>query len=135
MAEHLIPGSRRVVVVGVAALVISVACAPATAQTDPMRPPDAPAAAVSGNVEVSALKSILIAGNRAQAVIGDKVVPVGGTVGHARVESITASEVVLRDEQGLRTLKLFPGIEKHVLGSDASRGDDTKRNSREKHRK
>jgi hypothetical protein len=134
MAEHLMSDPKRVAVVGLLTIAAGMASVPAAAQTDPTRPPDAPVAG-NGNAETTVLKSILISDQRTEAVIGDSIVRVGSMVGRARVVKISAGEVVLRDENGLRTLKLFPGIERRVIGSEAGEGEGAKRNSREKNRK
>lgn len=134
MVEHLTLYPGRIVASAILAITAGLASFSVAAQTDPMRPPDVPSGA-SGNVDTTALSSILISDRRTEAVIGGKTVRVGSTVGQARVEKITAGEVILRDENGIRTMKLFPGIQKHIIGSGVGEDDGTKRNGGEKRKK
>ncbi|WP_460840369.1 MSHA biogenesis protein MshK [Noviherbaspirillum agri] len=102
----------------------------ATAQglSDPTRPPAAAGmeqpseggAASAGPV----LQSILISQRRAEAIVSGRVIHVGDKVGDARVVRITETEVLLREGKNLKSLKLFPNIEKQPdssrIGSKAN---------------
>jgi len=95
-----------------AAATLAAGSARAQALTDPTRPPAyvAPgAAAEQGNG--TQLQSVLIAAGRRIAVINGNAVPLGGTIGDARVVKITESEVVLRRGDETEVLKMFPGVD------------------------
>jgi MSHA biogenesis protein MshK len=116
-------------------LFIAAGCvsASALAQVDPTRPPDArDAGAGSNNLGKSALQSIMISPRRTEALIGDKLVHVGERIGSAQVMKISETEVILRDENGLQILKLFPGIEKRIIAAGGHEEARATRNSQEK---
>ena len=90
---------------------------------DPTRPPDPPKVS---NLNPSAtgglgspvpatgpvLQSVLMSDTHAEAIIDGRVVRIGDRIALGKVVSISESEVTLRTNAGLQTLKLFPGIEK-----------------------
>lgn len=82
---------------------------------DPTRPPaltaQSPGAPVTPAGPV--LQSIMIFPSRAEAVISGRLVHVGDTVGNGRIIKIAETDVVLQTSAGLRTMKLFPSIEKY----------------------
>lgn len=88
---------------------------------DPTRPPagmagegspGAPAAtAPAGPV----LQSVLIAPKRRAAIISGETVELGGKYQDAKLIRVSEGEAVLKTEQGLQTLKLFPQVEKRVI--------------------
>jgi MSHA biogenesis protein MshK len=89
---------------------------------DPTQPPLAPQRTASGFAAPDsgpALQSILISQFRIEAIISGKVVHAGDRVGNAHVVNISESEVVLRNENGLQTLKLFPGLVKRPVPTAA----------------
>ena len=89
---------------------------------DPTQPPVAPQRTVSGFAAPDlgpALQSILISQFRTEAIVSGKVVHIGDRVGNARVVKISESEVLLRNENGLQTLKLFPGLVKRLMPTAA----------------
>lgn len=83
---------------------------------DPTRPSSVPAspqgAHTADYVAGPVLQSVLIAPGRRVAIISGQTVRLGETFGAARLEKISAGEVVLRTGTKLQTLKLFPGFEK-----------------------
>jgi len=102
-----------------AALMAQVAQVAAETLPDPTRPPPglgaAPGTAQAG-VPVAAagplLQSVLISSNRKSAIIGGQTVGIGDRYGDAQVVGIAEGEVVLKSGNGLRTLRLFPEVEK-----------------------
>lgn len=136
MVEHLTRGMMRFsttsLLVRLLLLFAGFSNARAWAQVDPMRPPDAPVVSATEEVQSSELKSILISTRRTEALIGDRLVRVGEKVGHAHVIKISESEVILRDEHGLQTLKLFPGIEKRIIATGDRQATGATRDSQEK---
>ena len=79
---------------------------------DPMRPPDAGGPVPSGSSLGPRLESVLIAPDRRIAVISGQQVRLGGKYGEGQVVRITESEVVIRNAEGMETLKLLPEAEK-----------------------
>jgi MSHA biogenesis protein MshK len=132
MVEHMMHNTARSSIARLLFVAVGFISASALAQVDPMRPPDAPDAVAPADVDRSVLKSILISPQRTEALIGDKVVRVGERIGNAHVVKISESEVILRDENGLQTLKLFPGIEKRIIAAGGHEEARTTRNSQEK---
>ena len=118
MAEPLNRIGRRHAATSLLFVAAAFANGLAAAQVDPTRPPDVPVAGHAGAAAEPVLKSILISNERTEAIIGEKVVRAGEKVGNAYVVKILESEVILRDEHGLQTLKLFPGIEKRYVAGD-----------------
>ena len=119
MAEPLNRIGRRHVAAGLLFVTAAFASGLVAAQVDPTRPPDVPVVEPAGAAAPQpVLKSILISNKRTEAIIGEKVVHPGEKVGNAYVVRISESEVILRDEHGLQTLKLFPGIEKRHVADD-----------------
>jgi MSHA biogenesis protein MshK len=106
-----------------AALATMLAAASAGAQvlTDPTRPPAyvEPGGAPQQGARTQ-LQSVLIATGRRIAVINGSAVPLGGTVGDARVVKITESEVVLRRGEETEVLKMFPGVDLQRVGRGKS---------------
>lgn len=130
MAEYLsmqaLRSCCRASVAGGLALWASVAVAQGL--QDPTRPPavmssDSQTAAASGPI----LQSVLISQQRVEAIINGHTVRVGDRVGEARVLRITANEVMLRNEAGVQTLKIFPDIQKHQNSGRAATGPDRRR--------
>jgi MSHA biogenesis protein MshK len=94
------------------AFLFSLACAHAAHAApfaDPTRPPVAPDAyAVVGTPDEPRLESVLIAPDRRIAVINGQQVVIGARILGGEVVRITESEVVIRDAERMRSLKLFP---------------------------
>ena len=70
------------------------------------------------------LQSLLIRPSRRYAIIDGQLVGVGDTFNDARVVKVSPSEVVLRSERGIQTLKLFADVEKRPVkpaAADAAR--------------
>lgn len=96
--------------------------AAAQGQPDPTRPPSmvlSPAATSSaeegGGLE---LQSVLIAPDRRAAVIGGHTVPLGGRVGGYTLTAVRDSEVSLSGPEGVRVLRLYPGVEKRPVAAE-----------------
>ena len=124
MAEHLNARLWRECIRAAVLMGAACSCLSAFAQgfADPTQPPLAPQRTASGIAAPDsgpALQSILISQYRTEAIISGKVVHAGDRVGNARVVKISESEVVLRNENGLQTLKLFPGLVKRTMPTAA----------------
>ncbi|HJV74576.1 MAG TPA: MSHA biogenesis protein MshK [Noviherbaspirillum sp.] len=104
--------------------------------SDPTRPATAvdvtPAAGAQAAAPV--LQSVLISGTRREAIIGAQLVRVGDRYGDAQVVKIMEDRVVLRNEKGMQTLKLFPGIEKRAVAVRDGFGAAVRHNNIEKHK-
>jgi MSHA biogenesis protein MshK len=95
---------------------------------DPTRPPGAahgaPGGAVPGG---NRLQTIIIpARGKALAIIDGERVQVGGRVGQAQVVRITETEVVIKDPEGMRTLRVTPDVEKKPAASATAGKRDRK---------
>jgi MSHA biogenesis protein MshK len=84
---------------------------------DPTRPPAAAAPGMPDDAALGGrqLQSVLLSGGRKLAVIDGSVVPLGGSIGDARVVRITETEVVLKSGEETETLKLYPSVEKQAI--------------------
>jgi hypothetical protein len=102
------------------------------ALSDPTRPPQAfipgaqkaPGAPAAEQEVLPQIQSLLLGPSRRYAIIGGQILGVGDTFRDARVVAVTPAGVVLRSEQGTRTLKLFPDVEKRPvkpLAADVTR--------------
>ena len=84
--------------------------------SDPMRPPAfaAPAGTVTpeqaGGGEL-VLQSTLLSNGRRIAMIDGKPMTVGDRIGTARIVSIDAGAVTLREANTIKVLRLYPGVE------------------------
>lgn len=118
MAEHLSKFSAGLTIGLLCASVCARALAAPVDLPDPTRPP-ASLSTQPNDAEVSAagpeLQSVLISSHRREAIVSGRTVRVGDRVGDAKVAKITESEVVLRNGQDMRVLKLFPQIEKRMV--------------------
>lgn len=123
MAQHLSVGLAHRRSLAVILLAVPAAFALAQVAADPTRPPDSmtlpgiivPGAVGTGLTAPAAgpvLQSILIADTHAEAIISGKVVRTGDQIAIGKIVKISDSEVTVRTNAGLQTLKLFPGIEK-----------------------
>ena len=95
---------------------------------DPTRPPNVVAPG-SGSDAVSQpaaapqrLESILISPSRRLAVIDGQTVTVGSKVHEATVVQIAETRVTLRQGADLKTLELYPGIDRQPAKSEKKRG-------------
>jgi MSHA biogenesis protein MshK len=119
MAKHLSSGHARQRWWALVLLAVPASFVLAQA-TDPTRPPDsmtvpgitAPGAGLAATAAGPVLQSILIANAHAEAIISGKVVRPGDQIAIGKIVKISESEVTVRTNAGLQTLKLFPGIEK-----------------------
>jgi MSHA biogenesis protein MshK len=109
--------------IAVAGAILSMAGARAQALTDPTRPPSAAAESGGEQQEASALRlqSVLLSPRRKVAVINGVAVPLGGTIGEARLVKITETEAVLKSGNETEVLKLFPGVEKEPRRREVAR--------------
>jgi MSHA biogenesis protein MshK len=106
-----------------ASALLAIGGAQAQSMSDPTRPPGA-AAMQGGPDEIPAgrqLQSILFSGGRKLAIIDGASVPLGGTLGDARVVRITETEVTLKRGAETEVLKLYPGVDKQPVKRAASR--------------
>ena len=79
--------------------------------SDPTRPPGAAAGADGDEGGGGQLQSVILSGGRKLAIIGGVAYKVGERVGDARVLSIDAEVVRLRDAQGIQVLRISPALE------------------------
>jgi MSHA biogenesis protein MshK len=86
---------------------------------DPTRPPNAAPAtagrAGAGATGGSVLQSTFISGGRRFAIISGQTVVIGDRLGDAQIVRISESEVALRQNGAMKTLKLFPELEKRAV--------------------
>ena len=90
---------------------------------DPTRPalselPAAAAVQEKGGGE-PVLQSVLMSPTRKAAIINGQTVPLGGRFGEARLIRIGEGEVVLQTGDALKTLKLFPDVDKQAVKGKA----------------
>ncbi len=113
----------------IAALLAWVPCmvsaAVAQVMVDPTRPPGgltdtAGSAAVGGPV----LQSVMLSPGRKVAVISGEAVVLGGRYGEARLVRLTESEAVLKNGDETMVLKLYPQVEKRMVGRPKSGGPE-----------
>jgi len=127
MAKRLGPLVQVTALTVGACLVVHAADAqPALA--DPTRPPNvAPGGVRDGSVPPAVapqrLESILISPSRKLAVIDGRTVTVGSKVDEATVVQIAETRVTLRQGAELKTLELYPGIERKPVKSEKQRGN------------
>ena len=79
--------------------------------SDPTRPPGAAAGGDGDEGGGGQLQSVILSGGRKLAIIGGVAYKVGERVGNARVLSIDAEVVRLRDAQGIQVLRISPALE------------------------
>ena len=79
--------------------------------SDPTRPPGAAAGGDGDEGGGGQLQSVILSGGRKLAIIGGVAYKVGERVGDARVLSIDAEVVRLRDAQGIQVLRISPALE------------------------
>lgn len=116
MAEHLNLSCIRALIFGLAFTWTAATFAIAETIIDPTQPPKelgrrSEAAASDANTE-PVLQSILLSPTRKVAIISGRQVKVGDKFADLRVMKISETEVVLKNGGDIRTLKLFPHIEK-----------------------
>ncbi len=79
--------------------------------SDPTRPPGVAASSDGDEGGGGQLQSVILSGGRKLAIIGGVAYKVGERVGEARVLSIDAEVVRLRDAQGSQVLRISPALE------------------------
>ncbi len=79
--------------------------------SDPTRPPGVAAGSDGDEGGGGQLQSVILSGGRKLAIIGGVAYKVGERVGEARVLSIDAEVVRLRDAQGIQVLRISPALE------------------------
>ena len=84
---------------------------PTLGLSDPTRPPGAAAGGDGDEGGGGQLQSVILSGGRKLAIIGGVAYKVGERVGDARVLSIDAEVVRLRDAQGIQVLRISPALE------------------------
>ncbi len=89
---------------------------------DPTRPPNVRPAAPDKETGITPsglqLQAIIISENRRSAIIGNRSVHMGDSIGGAKLISINESEVVLKTGEKLQILNLFPISSKRQPSSD-----------------
>jgi len=97
------------------------------ALSDPTRPPNVLQGAMRDASErgeapaaASRLQSVLISPQRRLAVIDGRTVPLGGKVDDATLVQISETHVTLRRGAELKTLELYPGVERKAVGQGQS---------------
>jgi len=110
MAERL----KTLRALAAAALMGHAAAVLAAELPDPTRPPPELSAAQGAAPAATGpvLQSVLISPTRKSAIIGGQTVGIGDRYGDAQVVGIGEGEVVLKSGNKLRTLRLFPEVEK-----------------------
>ena len=99
-------------------------CHIATAEVlrDPTRPPTVRTVSSDKDIEIvqsgPQLQAVIISENRRSAIISNRSVTMGDSIGGAQLIKINESEVVLRSGEKLQTLKLFPRSAKRTTASD-----------------
>ena len=106
-----------------ALLAFGASLAQAQALSDPTRPPQVtPGVARESGAPAAApatrLQSILISPARKLAVIDGRTVTVGARVDDATVVQIAETHVTLRQGGELKTLELYPGIERKPVKTE-----------------
>ena len=101
--------------------------APATAGSqvinDPTRPPsgyadlDTSGAVAGGPV----LQSVIITPTVKAAIINGEMVKLGGKFGNAHLVKISENEVVLRNNEQIQVLKMYPAVEKRDSARSAAK--------------
>jgi MSHA biogenesis protein MshK len=93
--------------------------------SDPTKPPNVlaspQAAAGADALQGNRLQSVLLSRGRKIAVIDGEPVALGGKVGNAILVSISPSEVVLKEGNEARVVKLYPGTEKKPSAKRSAR--------------
>lgn len=89
---------------------------------DPTRPPNVRPVAPDKETGITPsglqLQAIIISENRRSAIIGNRSVHMGDSIGGAKLISINESEVVLKTGEKLQILNLFPISSKRQPSSD-----------------
>lgn len=88
---------------------------------DPTRPPATLAAAgAAAPAGAPVLQSVMLSPKSQMAIISGQAVALGDSYQGARLVKISESEVVLRDGDGERVLKLFPDLHKQAPAGRAA---------------
>jgi MSHA biogenesis protein MshK len=133
MVEPLNIATKRKVFQGGLLLLIFAVTSNVLAESlsDPTRPPASLGFAQDANPQAPAsgpvLQSVLISSGRKVAIISGQTVVPGGTYGDAKVVNITEGQVTLLSGNNLRTLKLFPSMEKRMTSGRAAPQADVRR--------
>lgn len=89
---------------------------------DPTRPPNMRSIAPDKEIDIvrsgPQLQAVIISENRRSAIISNRSVNMGDSIGGAQLIIINESEVILRTGNRLQTLKLFPASSKRTIASD-----------------
>lgn len=109
--------------VGLLALLLLLPGTSALAAGDPTRPPAAwlgEGDAQPGAAGALRLQSVLMPQHgRPVAIIGGQTVPLGGSVGDARLVRLTEREAVLQGAEGVTRLYLTPDVDKRMVATPA----------------
>jgi len=92
---------------------VTAGSAAAQAMVDPMRPPDAVAAAgARGEPRAGALQGAITSSGRKLALIDGTVVPLGGAVREGTLTGLSDNTAVLKKNRGRDVLLMHPNIDK-----------------------
>lgn len=126
MAE---PMSARILLIVLAGSLTCLSSAWGQQLRDPTQPPsrlmqDGEAGSVSGE---PVLQSVFISPTRRAAIISGQTVRLGEKFNGSTLVKISESEVVLRNDNELQTLKLFPGIGKLSTSNNSRKNPDNRK--------
>ncbi len=99
---------------------------------DPTRPPGALAeSAEAGGVGGGpVLQSVMLSPGRKMAMISGEMVALGGRYGDLRLVQLTESEAVLKNGAETTVLRLYPLVEKRMVGAPRTGSDGRKSSTR-----
>ncbi len=95
---------------------------------DPTRPPSGYADVENSGLASGGpvLQSVMITPTLKAAIIDGEMVKLGGKFGNAQVVKISENEVVLRDNEQIQVLKMYPGVEKRDSARSAAKAPTTR---------
>ncbi len=99
---------------------------------DPTRPPGALAESgeTGGTGGGPVLQSVMLSPGRKMAMISGEMVALGGRYGDSRLVQLTESEAVLKNGAETTVLRLYPLVEKRMVGAPRSGSDGRKSSTR-----
>lgn len=91
--------------------------------SDPTRPPSGYAGVENSGVASGGpvLQSVMITPTLKAAIIDGEMVKLGGKFGNAHLVKISESEVVLRNNEQIQVLKMYPGVAKRDSARSAAK--------------
>lgn len=90
---------------------------------DPSRPPSGYADVENSGVASvgPVLQSVMITPTLKAAIINGEMVKLGGKFGNAHLVKVSENEVVLRNNEEIQVLKMYPGVEKRESARSAAK--------------